>query len=316
MSTPRQPRRCSLTSLILAASLLPATASPAGTTDPADAAPDSSLILTGDAEGSVLRSLTVEGENRIKFDFERPELTVDLDPAQAPGLVWGDAKDVLDRTVPDRVGPLLALSVAGLSPYRPQPWLAAFRSGPVARFRPQTGDISHWELAVVDARGEVAREFSGDKVPDEITWDGLNQQGEPATPGLTYSYVFTALDRAGNRKRYVGEGFQVPPFRLETKRGPLLVFSGADVGAGTGASAAPSPLVQEVASWLNRSLGPDTPILITVTAPSAAAAEILGERVRGALVPLLPGDPARVVLRFDVLRGGPDSGSVRVEPAA
>ena len=66
------------------------------------------------------------------------------------------------------------------------------------------------EMGPVDARGEVVRVFSGEKDPREaIVWDGRDIGGAPAIPGLTYSYVFTARDRAGNRKRFVGEGFEV-----------------------------------------------------------------------------------------------------------
>jgi hypothetical protein len=292
---------------ILAGFCLAAATSALGAPKPGSAPSDSSLILGADAEGSVLRSLTIEGENRIRFAFERPALVIDLDPAQAPGLAWGDAKDVLDRTLPDHVGPLLQLSMAGLSPYLPQPWREELRTGPVAR-----------ELQVVDARGEVVREYAGDRrVPDEIAWDGRDRHGEPATPGLTYSYVFTAHDRAGNRKRFVGDGFPVPPMRLQTDRGPLMIFPGDALGPADsrGAAPRPTPLVREVASWLNRALGPSAPILITATAPSGAEAEQLGARLREILLPLLPGEPARVSLRVKVQAGGPQAGSLRVEPA-
>ena len=70
-----------------------------------EAAADSTMVLEGEQEGTVFRSLTIEGENRIRIDFERPELLVELDPASAPGLSWGSSRDVLDRTVPDLVTP-------------------------------------------------------------------------------------------------------------------------------------------------------------------------------------------------------------------
>ncbi len=300
--------------LIVALFLVGLSAAAHAALQPDSVPPDSTMTLSADAEGSVLRSLTIEGENRIQFDFERPELTVDLDPAQAPGLVWGNAKDVLDRTIPDRFGPLLALSVPGLSPYRPQPWRGGFRAGPVARFRPQTDGVASWQLSVVDARGEVVREFSGEKTPPEtITWDGLDAQGAPAIPGLTYSYVFTAHDRAGNRKRFVGEGFEVPPFRLATAAGPVLIFSGDHVAAGN--ADRPGPLVRETASWLNRSFGPDAPVLVVATAVSVAQAEDLGAQLRDQLLGLIPGDPARIMLQVEVAPGVPQAGCLKVQGA-
>ena len=52
--------------------------------------------------------------------------------------------------------------------------------------------------------------------PEEITWDGRSSRGEPVTPGLTYSYVFEAFDRAGNKRNFVGEGFRLTAYRLAT----------------------------------------------------------------------------------------------------
>ena len=37
------------------------------------------------------------------------------------------------------------------------------------------------------------------------------------TPGLTYSYVFEAFDRAGNKRNIVGPGFTVPAYRIAWK---------------------------------------------------------------------------------------------------
>src|SRR4029453_7070180 len=44
---------------------------------------DSTYTLKSGQEGTVFKSLTVEGEDRIRLDFERPELKLDLDPAKA-----------------------------------------------------------------------------------------------------------------------------------------------------------------------------------------------------------------------------------------
>ena len=46
--------------------------------------------------GAPFGDLTIEGENRVRIQFERPELRIDLDPRQAPGLDLGSAMDVLD----------------------------------------------------------------------------------------------------------------------------------------------------------------------------------------------------------------------------
>ena len=166
---------------------------------------DSTMTLRGGDEGTVFRTLTVEGEDRIHFDVERPTLRLELDPEKAPGLDWGSARDVLDRTSPDLIAPYLAESTRERSPYVAHPWLSHFASGAVARFRPEVKGVERWKLSVVSARGETVALFEGQgDPPREIAWNGLSTSGAPVLPGLTYSYVFEARDRAGNKRNFAG----------------------------------------------------------------------------------------------------------------
>ncbi|MFO7652738.1 MAG: hypothetical protein R6X25_02845 [Candidatus Krumholzibacteriia bacterium] len=298
-------------------------AADAARTEPRAGVNADSLALRAGSQETDFRSFTVEAENRIQFEFERPALTVDLDPRTAPGLTWGSPRDVLDRTVPDLEAPLLTASVVGRSPYLPRPWDDGLRSGPVARFRPSARGLERWELTVVDSRSKVVRVFAGrGNPPEEIVWDGLDIDGDPVSPGLTFSYVFEALDRAGNKKRFVGEGFTVPSFRLEHDGAPVIVLAGSDLATpGAGSGAAPAgrrgaddtpPLVLETASWLNRRTGPERPVLITATARTARQAEEIGERFRTLLLRSIPGPPARVAVRVQVVEAAPSAGSVVV----
>ncbi len=294
-----------------------------GTADDGAAAADTGMALAGDSEGTVFGSLTVEGENRIQVEFERPALDIDIDPQQAPGLEWGDVVDVLDRSRPDLVSPLLALSATAPSPFLPRPWLDLYRTGPVARFRPAVREVAEWRLAVVDSHGEEVASFTGDDdPPEEIAWDGATAGGEPAQPGLTYSYVFEARDRAGNRRRFVGDGFQVPPYRTGSGSRTALLVSGTQLGGepagspGRSASAAagdrPGPYVLEAASRLAMACGPSEPIVVRVTARSFEEASALGDRLERQLGALLPGDPARLTTQARVEPGAPVGGTVLI----
>ena len=49
-------------------------------TDSGEAPADSSMALSGGEDGTVFKSLTIEGENRVQITLERPELVIDLDP--------------------------------------------------------------------------------------------------------------------------------------------------------------------------------------------------------------------------------------------
>src|SRR5437867_5972667 len=100
------------------------------------ASSDSSMTLRAGQAGTEFRSMTVEGEDRVHVDFGRPDLTLDLNPEDVPGLTRGTAMDVLDRTVPDLSTPMITLSSQERSPYLGRPWLRQFATGSVARFRP------------------------------------------------------------------------------------------------------------------------------------------------------------------------------------
>ncbi|MEO5989021.1 MAG: hypothetical protein ABIU54_00005, partial [Candidatus Eisenbacteria bacterium] len=128
---------------------------------PSRAVQDSSMTLRGGEEGTVFRTLTVEGEDRIHFELERPELHLELDPEKAPGLDWGSARDVLDRTAPNLLAPFLATSTQDCSPYVAHPWLSHFASGVVATFRPDVKGVERWKLSVANARGETVATFEG-----------------------------------------------------------------------------------------------------------------------------------------------------------
>ena len=270
----------------------------------APVAEDSTLTLRGGQEGTVFRTLTVEGEDRIHFEVERPELKLEMDPTQAPGLEWGSARDVLDRTIPDEMTPLLATSAHAVSPYTGRPWLHAFASGAVATFRPAVDGVDHWKLTVANWRGEPVTSFSGKgDAPKEIVWDGRDAKGAPVMPGATYSYVFEAVDRAGNHRHFVGEGFRVSAFRLEGATAMTLVFTGAEMASGVSAAAKPgeaSPLMLEAASWLNQSASLAAPITVTTTARSNDEATALGRQIQSQLAGIVLGDAARIRVETQV----------------
>ncbi|HEV8479656.1 MAG TPA: hypothetical protein VGR66_02585 [Candidatus Eisenbacteria bacterium] len=295
-------------------------AKPAATPAPTDSA----RVLKGGQEGTAFKSLTVEGEDKIQIQFERPALDLDLDPTKAPGLDWGTARDVLDRTVPDLTSPLLALSRQERSPYLGRPWLDRFRSGPVAAFHPDLKEVERWTLVIADSRGKTVASFAGKGAPPhDLVWDGRAKDGSTVVPGLTYSYVLEAFDRAGNKRNFVGEGFQVSTYRVDTPQGPVLAFSGHDLAAAEsggwsgdtpGRASAPPMLVLEAASWLNQSASTKQAIRVTATARTFEQANGLAGSVARSLAPLLIGDPSRVQAVTDVQADAPAEGAVTIAP--
>jgi len=284
---------------------------------PAAAAGDTSrdLVLKGGEEGTVFRTLTVQGEDRIHIEVERPDLKLNVDPDKAPGLDRGTVRDVLDRTTPDLEASLLAATTRESSPYVAHPWLSHFPEGAVARFRPAVTSVARWRLLVVNARAESVAVFQGTgDPPREIAWDGRGTDGHPVLPGSSYSYLFEARDKAGNKRNFVGEGFRVDAFRFDTPQGPILVFSGQELarpgGAPWGAEETP-PIVMQVATELNQA-PIDRNVRIEVTARSADEANALGRKLMHWISPHLIGDPARLESVGFVAADAPPGAAVKV----
>ncbi len=298
---------------------------PSGRALAADPAPDADpgLVLHGGEDGTAFRSLTVEGEDRIHIDYERPPLALDLAPETAPGLDWGSIEDVLNRTFPDMTVPLFTSSTWAPCPYLGHPWLEEFTTGSVAVFHPSMEGVDRWRLEVVDGRGNPVAAFEGKgKPPREIAWDGQERGGATAVPGRTYSYVFTSFDRAGNKRTFVGDGFEVSAYRSGDLEHPLFVFNGDDLlmEKGSEFSARRSsrsqvpPVMIEVASWINQIPSSSTPIRVTVVARSGEQAKVLGGRIVGLLEGLIPAAKSRVQSVSQVELDAPPSGVITITP--
>jgi hypothetical protein len=274
----------------------------------------SDLKLQGGAEGTVFGTLTILGEDRISIEFDRPELSLDLDPREAPGLEWGDPLGVLQRSGIDLVNPFLAASAAIPSRGLADDWIAIFRDGPVARFRPALEDVESWRLSILDSRSDTVAVFEGrGEPPKEIAWNGLRLEGRPAVPGLVYSYVLEASDRAGNRRTFPGDGFELPSYRVREggKTSHLFAARSLPENWALRPGGTPPLLLLEVASRINRD-HVDAPVEVRVGARSFAEANALAEAIGGVLRERLLGDPARIRAVTDVRPDAPDGGTVAV----
>ncbi len=300
-----------LTRRILATILLPLLLAATVQAALPDATENADLALKGNQDGTVFRSLTVEGENRVQIRFERPELGIDIDPTEAPGLMLENSLSILNRTVPDLVAPFLHVCTQTTSPYTPRPWLTAYTCGPVARFTPAMDGVVSWQLEVVDSRGQTAMIFAGKgNPPAVIPWDGKRIDGTPAPPGYTYSYLLEARDRAGNQRRFLGEGFPLPAYRRDNTAGPEFLVSGAQWLRARNSQSGPSDLLLEAASWFNLRCTPTLPVRVVVTHRTGAEANSLAKMVSDALAPLLGGDPGRIVVETRVETGAPPAGTL------
>jgi hypothetical protein len=299
----------------LVAHAAPAAVSTADTISAADSSATSdsgsNMELRAGQESTVFRTLTVQGEDRIHIDVERPTLTLDLSPQDAPGLEWGSPLDVLQRTTPDPMNPLLDQTSRQNCAWVARPWLSHFPDGPLARVTPDLQDVASWKLMFVDERGRTVMTYSGTgRPPAEIDWNGRTSDGGPALPGVTYSYVLEARDRAGNKRNFVGEGFRTTSFRFDAPAGPVLLFTGDELKVADSRSDATPPIVLEAATVMNRGPSPACGVRVEVTARSRDQANAMASRLTHWLGPLLAGDPARVKTVALVSPDAPEAGGV------
>jgi hypothetical protein len=270
------------------------------------------LALPAQGGGS-LGSLTVEGASQVRIRFERPALKLDLDPLAAPGLESESTLTILERRRPDLTLPLLQASPGERAVRTPRPWLTGFTVGALARLRQDVKGVARWQLEIVDARGAVANLRTGEgALPREIPWDGLCTDGTPAPCGIPYSHVLTARDKAGNTRRFVGDSFELPAYRVDTAVGPCLLFSAAQWRRAQGDGHGVSPLLIEAATVLNLHTDPSRPLVVTATAATADEAADIGREVVDALAPLVGGGGQRVELQTRVAAGAPAGGTVQV----
>jgi len=250
----------------------------------------------------------------VRIEFERPPLDLGLDPKKAPGLDWESFVTVLDRGGLDLFSPYLAQTAVTRPPRFAWPWLDRFTTGTVARFRPSVDGVERWRLTVANSRGETVANFEGNgKPPKEIAWNGRSLKGKPVPPGLTYSYVLEAFDRAGNKRNFVGDGFDVPPYVVQAPDGIELLFAGSELRrAASLEGALPPPILLEAASWINQMGKTDQAVRVEVTARSFEDAKGTADEIVGHLQRVVLGDPLRIQPVTLVEPDAPDAGTVAI----
>jgi hypothetical protein len=270
--------------------------------------------LEGGEDGTVFKSMTVTGEDLVHVEFERPDLRLDLDPRKAPGLEWGDAHGMLKESGVDVVKPLMTQSSSEPCPFLGKPWLNSYRTGAVARFQPKMEGVEKWWLTIADSRSDTLAVMEGKgNPPKEISWDGRARNGSAVPPGVTCSYVLEALDRAGNRRSFVGPGFVLPAYRVRDAVNEMLLFSGEDLGDPASLSSANTPaILLETASWLNQVTPVNGTIQVKVSARSFEEADRLSKAITSALQKRVLGDPARIRAAADVRADLPPRGTVTI----
>lgn len=130
---------------------------------------------------------------------------------------------------------------------------------PAKVFHVDFKDLARWKFDIFTSDGSVFRSLNGEgDPPKSIKWDGRGDSGDPLTPGEQYSYSFTAIDKAGNKRSFPGEAFSVPAIYLNTEDGIWvglsygLLFSTNGYGLSSTADDYSSGLANLVYYYANR----------------------------------------------------------------
>ena len=267
--------------------------------------------LKAGSEGTLFESLVIEGEDRVQVEFARPQLDLNLDYRGAMRFDFGDTHEVVERAAPDVQKPFMDLSASQRSPFLGRPWLQELSSGPIARFRPELDNVASWKLEIADSRSATVRVFEGqDRPPAELEWDGRATDGSMALPGLTYSYSLEAFDEAGNKRTFVGEGFQVPSYRTGEKNVTRMVIGGADLVTHANSSVLETPpVLLDAASWINQAEIHQL-VQVVATARTFEQADALGNFVTRHLQQHVLGPDSRLLFQADVQPTAPAHGAV------
>jgi hypothetical protein len=106
---------------------------------------------------------------------------------------------------------------------------------PAKIFHVNFKDLASWKLDIFTSDGSTFRGLSGEGDPQRsISWDGRSDLGKPLLPGEQYAYSFTAIDKAGNRRTFPGEGFTVQALYLPDEKGIWIGLSNASLFSADG----------------------------------------------------------------------------------
>ncbi|MDD5656151.1 MAG: hypothetical protein PHF00_02725 [Elusimicrobia bacterium] len=164
--------------------------------------------------------LIKDKEGESKLNSLKPPLAIEVDPFET----------IKPSLEPDQ-SLLLAISPLTVSWRRThpevldnsrviQPWRMTFsqRPGIALRLRDQLFDILRrrlepkeakgyaWSLTIADEEGRVFHHYEGSSdPPEELLWNGQNDQGEWIKAGRSYSAVYTFTDPSGSPHTTVGK---------------------------------------------------------------------------------------------------------------
>jgi hypothetical protein len=185
------------------------------------AGPAAAQPLAAPAGGGFPSEVEIKAAGGVsKLNAVKPPLAIEVDPFET----------IRPSLEPDQ-SLLLAVSPLAVSWRRThpeslqnsrviEPWRLTFSQRPGIAFRvrdqlftilgrkldPKEAKVYAWNLTIADEEGRVFHHYEGSKEPpEELLWDGRNDQGEWIKAGRSYSAVYTFTDQNGSPHTSVGK---------------------------------------------------------------------------------------------------------------
>ncbi|KAA3613874.1 MAG: hypothetical protein DWQ05_16495 [Calditrichaeota bacterium] len=166
-----------------------------------------------DSSSNVLDDVVVQAQFKGVFEEDKLPLATNFDYSNETVIEnrvnWNSLAEVENETASAEKEVILPLHFS-------QPQFAQIQPAPVKAFRLKFENLQRWQLNITSGDGSQFRQIAGEgNPPESISWDGLSTNKDPLLAGRNYAYSFTAVDKAGNKRTFPGNSFQVPAFFLE-----------------------------------------------------------------------------------------------------
>ncbi len=167
---------------------------------------------------------------------------------------------------------------------------------PVKVFQVHFKDLSTWQLDIFRSDGSLFRTINGEgNPPESIAWNGRGNDSTPMVAGHVYSYSFTAVDKAGNKRTFPGQSFSVAAAYFNDSTGVWIRIANQQLFAvdGSGMLPAANSYIEEIASLIHAYSQIDTMAVNCTNSNSDQFVSLLGKylyKSRDCFQPLANGE--------------------------
>jgi hypothetical protein len=178
-----------------------------------------------------LEGVVIKETFKVKIDEEKLPLNLDVDFSNvvqlSESINWQSINSLKNEKNGDDWKLFnMNLSTSELTNIQPQP---------AKVFYLQFKGLSSWELEIYSSDGSLFKSILGkNNPPESIAWNGIGDNEEALIPGHNYSYAFQAVDKAGNKRTFPGQTFNIPALCIKYDNKVLVGIDFSEVYSSEG----------------------------------------------------------------------------------